>query len=68
MLLDIIIEVQAWASARPKHESDVALQKLEKTISELTEIEIEQGMSSPPDQTILGRLLSPLKSGLICWL
>ncbi|TFK34461.1 hypothetical protein BDQ12DRAFT_636407, partial [Crucibulum laeve] len=42
MLLDVIIETQAWASTRPKHESQTAVQKFETKISEIMEIEKEQ--------------------------
>ncbi|KAK0458776.1 uncharacterized protein EV420DRAFT_1230020, partial [Desarmillaria tabescens] len=45
MLLDVVLETHAWASARPKHESQVAVQKFEKKISQVMEVEKEQGMS-----------------------
>jgi len=45
MLLDIILETHAWASARPKHEAAMETQKLEEHVSRV--IEKEQGMSSP---------------------
>lgn len=47
MLLDVIIETQAWASARPKHEAAMESQKLEEQISHILATEREQGMSSP---------------------
>lgn len=47
MLLDVILETHAWAAARPKHESHAAVQKFEKKISEVMEVEKEQGMSPP---------------------
>ncbi len=46
MLLDVVLETHAWASARPKHESQVAVQKFEKKISQVMEVEKEQG--APP--------------------
>ncbi|KAK0237980.1 hypothetical protein EDD85DRAFT_952154 [Armillaria nabsnona] len=45
MLLDVVLETHAWASARPKHESQVAVQKFEKKISQVMEVEKEQGAS-----------------------
>ncbi|PBK81141.1 hypothetical protein ARMGADRAFT_1020487 [Armillaria gallica] len=42
MLLDVVLETHAWASARPKHESQVAVQKFEKKISQVMEVEKEQ--------------------------
>ena len=45
MLLDVVLETHAWASARPKHESQVAAQKFEKKISQVMEVEKEQGTS-----------------------
>ncbi|KAK0192747.1 hypothetical protein F5146DRAFT_517585 [Armillaria mellea] len=45
MLLDVALETHAWASARPKHESQIAVQKFEKKISQVMEIEKEQGTS-----------------------
>ncbi|KAK0220212.1 hypothetical protein IW262DRAFT_1482755 [Armillaria fumosa] len=45
MLLDVMLETHAWASARPKHESHVAVQKFEKKISQVMEVEKEQGTS-----------------------
>ncbi|KAK0480596.1 hypothetical protein IW261DRAFT_1607218 [Armillaria novae-zelandiae] len=45
MLLDVMLETHAWASARPKHESQVAVQKFEKKISQVMEVEKEQGAS-----------------------
>jgi hypothetical protein len=47
MLLDVIIETHAWASARPKHEAAMESQKLEEQISHIIATEREQGMSSP---------------------
>ncbi|KAF9027734.1 hypothetical protein BDZ89DRAFT_793126 [Hymenopellis radicata] len=47
MLLDVMLETHAWAAARPKHESQVAVQKFEKKISEVMEVEKEQGMLAP---------------------
>ncbi|KAF9027725.1 hypothetical protein BDZ89DRAFT_921362, partial [Hymenopellis radicata] len=44
MLLDVMLETHAWAAARPKHESQVAVQKFEKKISEVMEVEKEQGI------------------------
>ncbi|KAL0575220.1 hypothetical protein V5O48_006759 [Marasmius crinis-equi] len=45
MLLDLILETHAWSSARPKHESQMAVQKLEQKITDVLETEKEQGMS-----------------------
>ncbi len=45
MLLDVVLETHAWASSRPKHESKVGVPKVEKKISQVTEVEKEQGMS-----------------------
>ncbi len=45
MLLDVVLETHAWASARPKYESQVAVQKFEKKISQVMEVEKEQGAS-----------------------
>ncbi|KAF8916459.1 hypothetical protein CPB85DRAFT_1289784 [Mucidula mucida] len=42
MLLDVMLETHAWAAARPKHESQTAVQKYEKKISEVMEVEKEQ--------------------------
>jgi len=47
MLLDVILETHAWASARPKHEAEMESQKLEEQISHIIAQEREQGMSSP---------------------
>ncbi|KAG6919813.1 hypothetical protein DXG01_000315 [Tephrocybe rancida] len=60
MLLDAILEMHAWASARPKHESSVAAQNIEKKIVSVMETEKEQGMylSRP-------RLSSSLYTGIV---
>jgi len=47
MLLGVIIETHAWASARPRHQTAMDGQKLEEQISHIIAIEREQGMSSP---------------------
>ncbi|KAG6854102.1 hypothetical protein C0991_010516 [Blastosporella zonata] len=44
MLLDALLETHAWAAARPKHESSVAAQNIEKKIVSVMETEKEQGM------------------------
>ncbi|KAK1225094.1 hypothetical protein PQX77_011963 [Marasmius sp. AFHP31] len=44
MLLDLILETHAWSSARPRHESQMAVQKLEQKITDVLEVEKEQGM------------------------
>ena len=44
MLLDVMLETHAWAAARPKHESQIAVQKFEKKISEVMDVEKQQGM------------------------
>ncbi|KAI3605333.1 hypothetical protein WG66_013048 [Moniliophthora roreri] len=43
MLLELILETHAWSSARPKHESQMEVQKLEQRIMDVVEIEKEQG-------------------------
>ncbi|KAG6860296.1 hypothetical protein C0995_013032 [Termitomyces sp. Mi166 len=45
MLLDAILEMHAWAAARPKHESSLAAQNIEKKIVSVMNTEKEQGMS-----------------------
>ncbi|KAK0232302.1 hypothetical protein EDD85DRAFT_847311 [Armillaria nabsnona] len=42
MLLDVVLETHAWASFHPKHESGLAVPKLEKKISQVMEVEKEQ--------------------------
>ncbi|KAG7095383.1 hypothetical protein E1B28_006140 [Marasmius oreades] len=42
MLLDLILETHAWSSARPKYESQMAIQKLEQKVTDVVEIEKEQ--------------------------
>ncbi|KAJ8082852.1 hypothetical protein PM082_008709 [Marasmius tenuissimus] len=42
MLLDLILETHAWSSARPRHESQMAVQKLEQKITDVLEVEKEQ--------------------------
>ncbi|KAF9467879.1 hypothetical protein BDZ94DRAFT_1143399, partial [Collybia nuda] len=44
MLLDLIIETHAWASARPRHESTLAAHKIEQKIVSVIEAEKRQGM------------------------
>ncbi len=67
MLLDLIIDMHAWAAARPKHESEVAAQRLEQDIKALIEVEEQQGRFPsvlPPNRhsracpCLAGRLLS----------
>lgn len=54
MLLDSIIETHAWAAARPKHESQTAAQKYEQKISEVMNVEREQGtFTTPPTSSSL---------------
>ncbi|KIM46862.1 hypothetical protein M413DRAFT_63680 [Hebeloma cylindrosporum] len=74
MLLDVIIETHAWASARPKHEAAVESQKLEEQISHIIATEREQGMSSPApsssssffvsDSSRLGEFVRRMKTAL----
>ncbi|KAK0445230.1 hypothetical protein EV421DRAFT_347733 [Armillaria borealis] len=45
MLLDVVLEAHAWASSRPKHASQITVSKFEKKISQVTEVEKEQGTS-----------------------
>ncbi|GAW06846.1 hypothetical protein LENED_008798 [Lentinula edodes] len=42
LLLDAMLETHAWAAARPKFESQLAVQKLENKISEVIEVENRQ--------------------------
>ncbi|KAJ4488677.1 hypothetical protein C8R41DRAFT_742671, partial [Lentinula lateritia] len=56
LLLDAMLETHAWAAARPKFESQLAVQKLENKISEVIEVENRQGMSQSSSRT----LYSPL--------
>lgn len=51
ILLDVIMETNAWASARPKHEAAMESQKLEEQISHIITTEREQGMSSPANSS-----------------
>lgn len=43
MLLELVLETHAWAAARVKHESNAAIQRYEKRISDLMDTEKEQG-------------------------
>ncbi|PBK70836.1 hypothetical protein ARMSODRAFT_955579 [Armillaria solidipes] len=45
MLLDVVLEAHAWALSHPKHEGQVVVPKFEKKISQVTEVEKEQGTS-----------------------
>lgn len=65
MLLDVILETHAWAAARPKHEHQSEVHKLENQISEVMEREKEQGMcpsesSSLYSSVFLGMLRLPM--------
>ncbi|KAJ4490200.1 hypothetical protein J3R30DRAFT_3693771 [Lentinula aciculospora] len=44
LLLDAMLETHAWAAARPKFESQLAVQKLENKISDVIDVESTQGM------------------------
>lgn len=44
MLLDAVLETHAWAAARPKYESSLAAQNIEKKIVSMMNTENEQGM------------------------
>ncbi|KIK68568.1 hypothetical protein GYMLUDRAFT_114669, partial [Collybiopsis luxurians FD-317 M1] len=57
MLLDVILETHAWASARPKFESQLAVQKLENKISDVIEVEKTQGMSESSSSSFWPALL-----------
>ena len=46
MLLDALIETHAWSTARLKHESFAAAEKFEAGISNIIEIQKDQGMSA----------------------
>ncbi|KAF9269662.1 hypothetical protein L218DRAFT_850171 [Marasmius fiardii PR-910] len=48
MILDIVLETHAWSLARPKYESQIAILKLEQKVSDVVEIEKEQGMFLSP--------------------
>ncbi|KAJ3874496.1 hypothetical protein F5051DRAFT_335632 [Lentinula edodes] len=52
LLLDAMLETHAWAAARPKFESQLAVQKLENKISEVIEVENRQGMSQSSSRTL----------------
>ncbi|KAG6848375.1 hypothetical protein H0H93_000757 [Arthromyces matolae] len=45
LLLDAILEIHAWAASRPKHESSIAAQNIERKIVSVMDTESEQGMS-----------------------
>jgi len=47
MLLNILLETHAWASARPKHEAALEGRLLEDQIAQIMDTEREQGMCSP---------------------
>lgn len=47
-----MLETHAWAAARPKFESQLAVQKLENKISEVIEVENRQGMSQSSSRTL----------------
>ncbi|KAF9010174.1 hypothetical protein BDQ17DRAFT_1347688 [Cyathus striatus] len=48
MLLDLILETHAWSAARPKHESQAAVQRFEAKISAVIDVENEQGTFASP--------------------
>jgi len=56
MLLDVILETHAWAAARPKHEHQSEVHKLENQISEVMEREKEQGMCSSESSSLYSSL------------
>ncbi|EEB93278.1 hypothetical protein MPER_08089 [Moniliophthora perniciosa FA553] len=51
---ELILETHAWSSARPKHESQMEVQKLEQGIMDVVEIEKEQGtlQLNPPSLSL----------------
>ncbi|TFK49062.1 hypothetical protein OE88DRAFT_1663431 [Heliocybe sulcata] len=55
MLLNLMIEVHAWSTARPVSETNQNLETLEKEINTIMALENEQGMSPPPSLTFVGR-------------
>lgn len=56
MLLEVILETHAWAAARPKHEHQSEVHKLENQISEVMEREKEQGMCSSESSSLYSSL------------
>jgi hypothetical protein len=46
MIVDLLIQYHAWATARPKHEMKLSAARLEKNINVVLTVEQEQGMSS----------------------
>ncbi|KZT25719.1 hypothetical protein NEOLEDRAFT_1092207 [Neolentinus lepideus HHB14362 ss-1] len=55
MLLNLMIEVHAWSTARPASETNQNIESLEKEINNIMTIENEQGMSPSPSLTFIGR-------------
>jgi hypothetical protein len=60
MLLDFLLEAHAWASARPKHDTQVSADRLKAQVQEVMDTEKEQGMSPCPSS------YSPL-AGMPCY-
>ena len=57
MLLELMLEVHAWSTARPAHESDATADTLEKEVKVVIGLEKEQGTSS-----FIGRPVFPTSS------
>ncbi|KZT64088.1 hypothetical protein DAEQUDRAFT_658870, partial [Daedalea quercina L-15889] len=54
MLLELMLDLHAWSTARPAHESDTTADALEKEVKAVIELEKEQGTSS-----LIGRPVFP---------
>ena len=52
MIVDLVIQFHAWASARPRHERNVTARRLEGQINDILTTEEEQGTSYSP--SVLG--------------
>lgn len=68
MLLDVILETHAWAAARPKHERQSEVQKLENKISEVMETEKEQGMCSSESSSLYSSLFLGMLRSRLAWM
>ena len=68
MLLDVILETHAWAAARPKHEHQLEVHKLENQISEVMEREKEQGMCSSESSSLYSSLFLGMLPLPIPWI
>jgi hypothetical protein len=57
-VLDATIEFYAWASARSKHEEQLASARLEQGMQDVIEVEKQQGRSTCSSRSYFGRLRS----------